>query len=108
MANQVEIHKILSVMPIMVEFTDVSDIDWPPGLADKSNRKPHTEWFYLNHNTGNVTYAATPLLPVPDYLKQAILDYVKIRTPSVSIPNMPEKPSYDAESFMQSNSDEKE
>jgi hypothetical protein len=100
MANVVKIHDVRMLTPVLVTFTDLSDIDWPAELENKNNRKPHEELFYFDI-TGDVKYVTTPTLPVPEYLKKAIFEYVGLRTPSIEVPPMPQKPDYDPESFKQ-------
>lgn len=88
MSNEVKIQEVRMLTSVLVTYTDVDG-------------RPQTEMFYYDIMANNVKYVATPTLPVPEYLKSAIIQYVGQRTPSVPIPNMPEKPAYDAESFTQ-------
>jgi len=101
MSNEVKIHEVRMITPVSVTFTDLSDVDWPAELSDKSKRKAQSDLFYLDHRAGEVRYVATPTLPVPEYLKSAILEYVSQRTPHIQTPPVPEKPTYNAESFKQ-------
>jgi hypothetical protein len=101
MANEAKIHDVRMLTPISVTFTDLSDIDWPAELSDKRKRKAQTELFYFDQVTKDVKYLATPTLPVPEYLKEAIIQHIGQHTPTVKVPAMPEKPAYTAESFTQ-------
>ena len=87
MTNQVEIHNIRALSPVLVNYTDESGYG--------------VELFYLDHVTGDIRYATTPTLPVPDQLVRAIIDYVKLRTPPLKVPPLPEKPDYKQETFTQ-------
>lgn len=101
MSHEVKIHEVRMLTPVLVTYTDLSDDNWSTEIDDKSKRRAQTELFYYDIMANDVKYVATPTLPVPDYLKSAIIQYVGQRTPTVPIPNMPEKPTYNAESFTQ-------